>query len=132
MKKNPVLAVMGNPAERKFFTTHGPRGEQISRHATIEAAERKAGRIVDRLKPGDEVTVKDRNGDVVSVTRKAGDNPPRAGEIFSLHVHAITYTHKGDGLDYKHEFAGGVHMRANRDGSITLYHPDKPIWRDFR
>lgn len=57
---------------------------------------------------------------------------PGEGSIFSRDVHSIAYTHSDDDQDYIHEFAGGVHMRANGDGSITIYHPNKSIWRNHR
>jgi len=44
----------------------------------------------------------------------------------------LRYIHRGDGSPYKHEFeSGGVRMRANADGTITLYHPTKRIHEEF-
>lgn len=57
---------------------------------------------------------------------------PGKKSLFSRDVHSIAYTHTDDGENYVHEFAGGVCMQANRDGSITIFHPDKSIWRDFQ
>lgn len=54
------------------------------------------------------------------------------GKLFSRNVHSIAYTHTDDGEDYIHEFAGGVQMRANGDGSIAVFHPKKSIWREFK
>ena len=61
-----------------------------------------------------------------------GNPHAKAGQIFSMNVHSIAYTHKVDRKDYRHEFGGSVHMRANRDGSITIYHPERRLWGDFR
>lgn len=50
---------------------------------------------------------------------------------WSNRVYEICYQHDDDGTDYKHEFADGVSLRANKDGSVTLYRPDgRPIWKD--
>lgn len=56
-------------------------------------------------------------------------NPP---SDWSDRVYAIQYRHKQDRRDYEHEFEPGVCLRANKDGSVTLYRKDgRPIWEDF-
>ncbi len=58
-------------------------------------------------------------------------NPPRASD-WSDRVYAIQYKHKQDGDDYEHEFERGVCLRANTDGSVTLYRRDgRPVWEEF-
>lgn len=55
-------------------------------------------------------------------------NPP--GQI-GADVHAIQYEHAEDGEPYEHEFEPGVEMWGEEDGSVTLVHPRKRLWRDF-
>lgn len=65
-------------------------------------------------------------------------NPPRRRSRsnprsdWSDRVYAIQYRHKGDGRDYEHDFERGVSLRANEDGSVTLYRKDgRPVWEEF-
>lgn len=55
-------------------------------------------------------------------------NPP---EPFADNVFGVWYEHHEDGEYYFHEFQDGVEMEANPDGSVTIFHPHKPVWRDF-
>lgn len=58
-------------------------------------------------------------------------NPPHSSD-WSDRVYAIQYKHKQDGDDYEHEFQRGVCLRANTDGSVTLYRRDgRPVWEEF-
>lgn len=60
-------------------------------------------------------------------------NPAPRMRVFSGNVHSIAYTHRGDGKDYRHDFAGGVHMAALADGTVLIYHPQGlPVWREFK
>jgi len=56
------------------------------------------------------------------------DNPPG---IMSEDVKLIGYEHAEDGELYLHEFAGGVEMEALPDGSISIRHPSRRVWREF-
>lgn len=60
-------------------------------------------------------------------------NPPRGRTSdWSNRVYAIQYRHASDGEDYDHDFAPGVCLRANTDGSVTLYRRDgRPVWQEF-
>ncbi len=55
-------------------------------------------------------------------------NPPGP---MSEDVAVIGYKHEEDGEFYAHEFEGGVEMVAEEDGSLSMSHPDHPIWSDF-
>lgn len=43
----------------------------------------------------------------------------------------IGYRHEEDGEWYEHEFEGEVGMEALPDGSISIGHPSREVWRDF-
>lgn len=59
-------------------------------------------------------------------------NPARGHSSWSNRVYAIQYKHAADGKDYEHEFEPGVCLRANKDGSVTIYRNDgRPVWEDF-
>lgn len=59
-------------------------------------------------------------------------NPNRGASDWSDRVYSIAYKHKQDGDDYEHEFERGVCLRANADGSVTLYRRDgRPVWEEF-
>lgn len=64
-------------------------------------------------------------------TKKIRNNPHSAGDLMSDSVLEVRYLHRKDGEPYKHAFKPGVRMRANEDGTITLYHPTKRIWNEF-
>lgn len=56
-------------------------------------------------------------------------NPP---SDWSRRVYAIQYKHVKDGKDYEHEFEPGVCLRANKDGTVTIYRNDgRPVWEEF-
>lgn len=55
-------------------------------------------------------------------------NPPGP---MSEDVAFIGYRHTEDGEWYMHEFEGGVTMEAEPDGSISIGHPSKEVWREF-
>lgn len=57
-----------------------------------------------------------------------GLNPDSSWSDRVLELH---YVHGDNGAPYKHHFRPGVHMQALEDGSVRLYHPRRPIWRDF-
>lgn len=56
------------------------------------------------------------------------ENP---GEVWSGRVYDLRYRHDEDGGDYIHDFRPGVHMEGLEDGSVRLFHPSRPLWRDF-
>jgi len=57
-------------------------------------------------------------------------NPPRSD--WSEHVESIRYKHQHDGQWYQHDFDKGAALRANRDGSVTIYRRDgRPVWEEF-
>lgn len=55
-------------------------------------------------------------------------NPPGP---MSENVVLIGYEHLEDGELYLHEFEGDVGMEAQPDGSLSIGHEDKAIWKDF-
>jgi len=57
------------------------------------------------------------------------DNPGPG--LMSPSVKLIGYEHADDGELYLHEFAGGVEMEALPDGSISIRHPSRRVWREF-
>jgi len=61
------------------------------------------------------------------------ENPP-GGEM-SNDVVGVQYRHNDDGEFYEHRFDrshfDGVHMDAEDDGSIRIFHPRKPVWDNF-
>lgn len=59
-----------------------------------------------------------------------GANPQPPG-VWSTRVLQLDYIHDDDGQPYTHAFRPGVRMQALEDGSVRLYHPNRPIWRDF-
>lgn len=59
-----------------------------------------------------------------------GANPQPAG-VWSDRVLQLDYIHREDGQPYTHSFGRGVRMQALEDGSVRLFHPRKPLWRDF-
>lgn len=59
-------------------------------------------------------------------------NPQRGRSDWSNRVYAIQYKHAKDGKNYEHEFEPGVCLRANKDGSVTIYRKDgRPVWEEF-
>lgn len=57
---------------------------------------------------------------------------PKGGSEWSNRVLEIRYVHRKDRKQYTHPFDPGVSLRANRDGSVTIYRPDGlPVWDDF-
>lgn len=57
-----------------------------------------------------------------------GANP---NGTWSHRVLSLDYYHDDDGQPYTHSFSRGVHMQGLADGSVRLYNPDRPIWREF-
>lgn len=51
--------------------------------------------------------------------------------VWSHQVLQLDYVHDDNGQPYTHSFKRGVRMQALEDGSVRLYHPRKPIWKDF-
>lgn len=62
------------------------------------------------------------NPDLVTL----GLNPPWSSNVLEL-----DYVHEANGYPYTHEFGPGVHMEGLEDGSVRLWHEDKPLWKDF-
>lgn len=65
-----------------------------------------------------------------------GDNPPlvlmgNPPGPMSDNVAMIGYEHEEDGEYYIHEFDGGVEMEALPDGTLSIGHPTREVWRDF-
>lgn len=60
-------------------------------------------------------------------------NPPKRGKNdWSKRVYSIQYKHLQDGKDYEHDFEPGTCLRANADGSVTIYRSDgRPVWEEF-
>lgn len=62
-------------------------------------------------------------------------NPPRGkrgkGREFGKQVLEVRYIHSEDGKAYKHPFTKGTRMEALPDGSVRIFHPTKPSWKDF-
>lgn len=60
-------------------------------------------------------------------------NPPEdGGAMFGSQVHQIRYRHASDGGNWFHDFAPGVQMFAEPDGSVSIRHRDgRRVWEDF-
>lgn len=52
-------------------------------------------------------------------------------DVWSHEVTRLEYWHDDNGLPYFHDFKPGVHLQALEDGSVRLFHPRRPIWREF-
>lgn len=55
-------------------------------------------------------------------------NPPG---VMSDRAWFLAYRHADDGEDYIHDFGPDVHLEAQEDGSVCLWHPTRPVWREF-
>lgn len=60
------------------------------------------------------------------------NNPPDgvAGTL-AERVYEIRYRHASDHKDYKHSFGPGVRITLLKDGRAVVWHPAKPVWKDF-
>jgi len=57
------------------------------------------------------------------------ENPPDG--VWSNRVYEVRYRHDENRENYKHTFRPGVRLQGLPDGSVRLFHPDRPLWRDF-
>lgn len=57
------------------------------------------------------------------------ENPPDG--VWSHRVYEVRYRHDDNRENYKHTFRPGVRLQGLPDGSVRLYHPSRPLWRDF-
>jgi hypothetical protein len=122
-------------ALKVYKLPHAAQRAADARNARGEHGGMLVVRPLDRVAPGE--TRPNPRG----ARRRARRNAPleatpahitRRGVLMSRNVLALTYYHalSKQRLPYKHEFASGVEMWAQPDGSIVLRHPSKRLWED--
>jgi hypothetical protein len=137
-KKNPALTIIGNPPslyniEKSAFK----RGEYVGYSDGVWRIFKwnaTTWRAVKRDGGGDYIDAPtlSKLSELLTLKLPVDKQNPPTGDLMSDNVIELRYIHRGDGAPYKHEFeSGGVRMRANADGTITLYHPTKRIHEEF-
>jgi hypothetical protein len=128
-KENPPLMVIGNPPKRYYVIvpddeTRGVPYRVVSYNQAI--LERYRGQMSQSYSTK---KAAQHRADYLNKFHGEKTNPPDS--LMSDSVHEVRYTHRKDGHPYKHTFKPGVRMRANEDGTITMYHPTKRIHEEF-
>lgn len=100
------------------------------------AAENARVGIVDAIRLAEQLQGQARRGVHRNPYLGIVGNPPRtnAPEVagtLAERVYEVRYRHAADHKDYKHSFGSGVRLTLLKDGRAILWHPVKPIWKDF-
>ena len=134
-KKNPTLAVF-NPPHKKWYW-----GSSLKKHklhppsalvftSAVTPTRESHGGLYGYV-TGPFKTRKAAAEDAESLHYEVyGANPPE--DILSNDALELAYIHAEDGKSYKHDFEkSGTKIKLQPDGSVKIYNPKHPLWRDF-